>query len=94
MARFILELSQCSQVVYVKADNEADIRSCHKHVSYVRFEVFKAVTMKNADFLDVAPCSFSVNRIASIFRVEESENEEPARASSCRLSCQLKRSAI
>jgi hypothetical protein len=29
---------------------------------YLRFEVFTAVTMKNADFLDVAPCRFCVNR--------------------------------
>jgi hypothetical protein len=28
----------------------------------VRFEVFTAVTMKNAVFWDVAPCSFCVNR--------------------------------
>jgi hypothetical protein len=29
---------------------------------YVRFEVFTAVTMKNAVFWDVAPCRFCVNR--------------------------------
>jgi hypothetical protein len=28
----------------------------------VRFEVFTAVTMKNAVFLDVAPCRYCVNR--------------------------------
>jgi hypothetical protein len=36
----------------------------------------------------------SEDRIASIFRVEESASEEPAWASSCRLSCQLEWSAI
>jgi hypothetical protein len=39
----------------------------------VRFEVFTAVTMKNAVFWDVAPCilltDVSEERIASIFRV-------------------------
>jgi hypothetical protein len=39
--------------------------------------------MKNAGFWDVAPYRFCVNdvseeRIASIFRVEKSANEEPA----------------
>jgi hypothetical protein len=29
---------------------------------YVRFEVFTAVTMKNAIFWDMAPCSSCVNR--------------------------------
>jgi hypothetical protein len=29
---------------------------------YVRFEVFTAVTMKNAVFWDVAPCTSCVNR--------------------------------
>jgi hypothetical protein len=33
----------------------ASILVCIKH-EYVRFEVFTAVTMKNAVFLDVAPC--------------------------------------
>jgi hypothetical protein len=31
-------------------------------VSYVRFEVLTAVTMKNAVFWDVAPCRYFVNR--------------------------------
>jgi hypothetical protein len=43
----------------------------------VRFEVFTAVTMK-----DEAHCSFCVDvseeRIASIFRIEESARQEPA----------------
>ncbi|PNF33739.1 hypothetical protein B7P43_G11226 [Cryptotermes secundus] len=29
---------------------------------YVRFEIFKVVTMKKAIFLDVAPCRYCVNR--------------------------------
>jgi hypothetical protein len=29
---------------------------------YLRFEVFTAVTMKNAVFCDMAPCSYCVNR--------------------------------
>jgi hypothetical protein len=37
--------------------------SIFKHGRYfVRFEVFKAVTMKNAVFWDVAPCRYCVNR--------------------------------
>jgi hypothetical protein len=31
-------------------------------VDVVRFEVFKAVTMKNADFWDVTPCGSFKNR--------------------------------
>jgi hypothetical protein len=43
-----------------------------------RFEVFTAVTMKKAVFWDVAPCRYCVDqRIASIFRVEEKEEETP-----------------
>jgi hypothetical protein len=42
---------------------------------HVRFEVFTAVTMKNASFWDVAPCGCYENRrtvehVAYIFRVE------------------------
>jgi hypothetical protein len=49
----------------------------------VRFEVFTAGITKNAVFWDAAPCrSYATDvpeyRIASIFRVEKSENEEPA----------------
>jgi hypothetical protein len=47
----------------------------------VRFEVFTAVTMKNAVFWDVAPCrTYDVSEecIASIFRAENSTREEPA----------------
>jgi hypothetical protein len=49
----------------------------------VRFEVFTAVTMKNAVFCDVAPYSSWVTdvweeRINSIFRVEKSASEKPA----------------
>jgi hypothetical protein len=47
----------------------------------VGFEVFTAVTMKIAVFLDVAPCRSCVNRrfggiYRSIFRVEKSASEE------------------
>jgi hypothetical protein len=51
---------------------------------HVRFEVFTAVTMKNALFWDVAQFKFvstdiSEERIASIVRLErKSANEEPA----------------
>jgi hypothetical protein len=31
-------------------------------IKFVRFEVFTAVTMKNAVFWDVAPCKYFVNR--------------------------------
>jgi hypothetical protein len=33
-----------------------------KNIPFVRFEVFTAVTMKNAVFWDVAPCISCVNR--------------------------------
>jgi hypothetical protein len=57
----------------------------------VRFDVFTAVTVKSAVFRDMALCRCCVNRrfggtyIASIFRVEKSTSEEPARAGGCRL---------
>jgi hypothetical protein len=63
-------------------------------VHYVGFEVFTAVTMKKAVFLDVAPCRewvkrVSEERISSIFRVEEkrrkSASEEPAWAGANKL---------
>jgi hypothetical protein len=62
--------------------NNSPPRNQHK-LFFVRFEVFTAVTMKNAVFWDVAPCRSCVNRrfgerIASIFRVEKSASEEPA----------------
>jgi hypothetical protein len=52
---------------------------------FVKFEVFTAVTLKNAVFWDVALCTFlwtgvSEERIASIFRVEKSTSEGPALA--------------
>jgi hypothetical protein len=51
--------------------------------TFVRFEVFTAVTIKNAVFWDVAPIDLvttdvSEERIASIFRLEKSASEEPA----------------
>jgi hypothetical protein len=43
--------------------------SKHKQY-YIRFEVFKAVTMKNAIFWDVAPCSSCVNwRFGGTYRL-------------------------
>jgi hypothetical protein len=39
--------------------NHSDVVAKRKDV---RFEVFTAVTMKNAVFWDVAPCRFCVNR--------------------------------
>jgi hypothetical protein len=52
----------------------------------VRFEVFKAVTIKKAVFWDVAPCRSGVNRrfgerIASIFRVEGKIRKSACKAS-------------
>jgi hypothetical protein len=44
----------------------------------VRFEIFTAVTMKNAVFWDMARTDVSEERIASIFRVEKTASEEPA----------------
>jgi hypothetical protein len=54
------------------------------NICRVRFEVFTAVTMKNAVSWDVAPCiSCELNRrfggrIVSNFRVEKSASGEPA----------------
>jgi hypothetical protein len=56
----------------------------------VRFELFTAVTMKNAVFLDVG----SKEIIASIFRVVKSKSSEPAWAGGCRLSHQSKPSYV
>jgi hypothetical protein len=48
-------------------------------LSYIRFEVFTAVNMKNVVFWDVPMCRFCVNRrFARIFRMEISASEEPA----------------
>jgi hypothetical protein len=35
--------------------------ACGKNVNFVRFEVFMAVTMKNAVFWDVMPCGSCKN---------------------------------
>jgi hypothetical protein len=52
-------------------------------IQHVRFEVFTAVTMKNAVSWDVASCRPCVNRrfggtYRLIFMVEKSASEEPA----------------
>jgi hypothetical protein len=44
------------------ADDNLSMRPIVKRVSYVGFEVFTVVTMKNAVFWDVAPCRSCVNR--------------------------------
>jgi hypothetical protein len=51
-----------------------DFTCLFRQYSFVRFEVFTAVTMKSAVFWDVALCrSYDIleGRIASIFREEE-----------------------
>jgi hypothetical protein len=52
-------------------------------IDFVRFEVFTAVTMKNAVFWDVAPCRSCVNRrFGGTYRLRlqgrKSASEEPA----------------
>jgi hypothetical protein len=61
----------------------------NKSFLFVRFEVFTAVTMKNAVFWGVALCRSRVNRrfggtYCSIFRVEKPASEEPVWAGGCR----------
>jgi hypothetical protein len=58
----------------MKIGKELNISKIEKYVKIVGFEVFTAVTMKNAVFWDVTPCGFIVNRrfgarMVSIFRV-------------------------
>jgi hypothetical protein len=51
---------------------------------YVRFEVFTAVTMKNAVFWDVAPCRSCVNRrFGGTYRLHLLDREIRARGTSC-----------
>jgi hypothetical protein len=48
-----------------KEDQEDDVKGFWipvQTLNYIRFEVFMAVTMKNAVFWDVAPCRSCVNR--------------------------------
>jgi hypothetical protein len=39
-----------------------DVGQCIEILAKVRFEVFKAVTMKNAVLWDITPCGFYKNR--------------------------------
>jgi hypothetical protein len=41
--------------------SRADLYSAKREI-FIRFEVFTAVSMKNAVFLDVASCRYCVNR--------------------------------
>jgi hypothetical protein len=45
---------------------------------YVRFDVLKAVTMKNVVFWDVAPCSFCVNRLLALCLDDIQLNQQSA----------------
>jgi hypothetical protein len=68
------------QAVVAISPGHAKAVTAHKLIRtffhLVGFEVFTAVTVKNAVFWDVAPCEYittdvSEERVASIFRVEE-----------------------
>jgi hypothetical protein len=54
----LLALIQYSPSVIARDQNSKD----EGKFSFVRFEVFKAVTMKNAVFWDVTPCGSCKNR--------------------------------
>jgi hypothetical protein len=47
---------------HVNTEVESTVELWWKHVQYVRFEVFTAVTMKNGVFWDVTPCGSCMNR--------------------------------
>jgi hypothetical protein len=53
--RFVSEISE-------RISTKFGIRVCDSYLIFIRFEVFTEVIMKNAVFLDVAPCRSCVNR--------------------------------
>jgi hypothetical protein len=59
---FLAHCSQTCSMYVLLLEWNMELHAYIEQLQYIRFEVFTAVTMKNAIFCDVAPCRSCVNR--------------------------------